>query len=129
MKKDIYSDFDIIFTRNRMTNDIVKQTDENAIKQSLKGLVQTEYYDRKWHPEIGSHFRNYLFNLADSYTLQLAKEELYDLITKYEPRVRVNLVSIAQADSNPSIITVKINYTILSLLKEDTFVYSINRLR
>lgn len=128
-KTEIYSDFDILFGRNRMTNDIIKQTDEDAIKQSLKSLILTSYYDRKWHPEIGSHFRSYLFNLSDSYILLLAKQELYNLFTKYEPRIRINLLGIKQNERNPALIQIRLEYTILNLMKEDTFVYSINRLR
>lgn len=129
MKNDIYSDFDIEMTQNRITNDLDKRKDEDAIKQSLILLIKTMYYDRKWHPEIGSFFKNYLFNLSDSYILLLAKQEIINLINNYEPRVRVNNVEILQKSNNTAIIQVKIDYTIINLLKNDTFVYTINRLR
>ena len=53
----IYSDLDLDFTRNPVTSDVVKLTDVEAVKRSVKNLIQTNHYERPFHPEIGSDVR------------------------------------------------------------------------
>ena len=57
----IYSDLDLDFTRNPVTSDVVKLTDVEAVKRSVKNLIQTNHYERPFHPEIGSDVRALLF--------------------------------------------------------------------
>ena len=57
----IYSDLDLDFTRNPVTSDIVKLNDVDSVKRSVKNLIQTNHYERPFHPEIGSDIRGLLF--------------------------------------------------------------------
>ena len=57
----IYSDLDLDFNRNTVTNDIPKVEDVNAVKRSVRNLVQTNYYERPFHPELGCGIRELLF--------------------------------------------------------------------
>ena len=62
--KDLYSDFDVEFNLNKKTKDVNIKRNLESIKQSLWCLLQTNFYDRKWHPEIGSYFPKMLFSLG-----------------------------------------------------------------
>jgi len=39
-----YSDFTTSFARNAVSNDVIRLTDINAVKRSIKNLVVTKYY-------------------------------------------------------------------------------------
>ena len=48
-----FSDIDLNFTRNTITSDIIKVEDVIAVKRSVKNLVQTNFYERPFQPELG----------------------------------------------------------------------------
>ena len=56
-----YLDFDLGFGRNPITNDLNKRINANAIKQSVKNLVLTHFYEVPFHPEVGSQIYHALF--------------------------------------------------------------------
>jgi len=49
-----YRDLDLDFGRNSVTNDVNKLTDIEAVKRSVRNLINTSHFDRPFHPEIGS---------------------------------------------------------------------------
>ena len=57
----IYKDLDLNFGRNVVTNDVNKLTDVEAVKRSVRNLINTNHYERPFHPEIGSDVRAMLF--------------------------------------------------------------------
>ena len=94
----IYSDFLIDFSINPLTGDLVKVTGVQSIVQSIMNLVQTNHYERLFHPEIGGNVRGLLFELADSVTANLLSQEIQDVLSNFEPRAEV-LDVIVQASS------------------------------
>ena len=83
----IYSDFDLSFAANPVTGDVAKKYDVNAVKQSLKTLVLTRFYERPFQPKLGSPIYALLFENIDVITANRLQLELEILINKYEPRV------------------------------------------
>ena len=116
--KEIYSDFDMEFNLNRKTGDINKKRDIESIKQSLWCLLQTNFYDRKWHPEIGSYFPKMLFKQAHPGFFYVLANQIKELIRMNEPRVSVSDVSVYhkdQIDEDRGIVTVEISYSTIEL--------------
>ena len=56
-----FKDLNLDFTRNTVTNDVVKIEDVEAIKRSVRNLVNTNFYERPFHPELGCGVRQLLF--------------------------------------------------------------------
>ncbi len=56
-----FRDIDLDFSRNVVTNDVNIVEDVIAIKRAVKNLVQTNFYDRPFHPELGCGVRELLF--------------------------------------------------------------------
>lgn len=97
----IYSDFDLSFAANPVTGDLAKKYDVNAVKQSLKTLVLTRFYERPFQPKLGSPIYGLLFENIDVITANRLQLELEILINKYEPRVRAqNIEVIPEYDMN-----------------------------
>ena len=46
-----FKDLNLDFTRNTVTNDVQKIEDVEAIKRSVRNLVNTNFYERPFHPE------------------------------------------------------------------------------
>ena len=97
----IYSDFDLSFAANPVTGDVAKKYDVNAVKQSLKTLVLTRFYERPFQPRLGSPIYALLFENIDVITANRLQLELEILINKYEPRVRAQDIEVVpEYDTN-----------------------------
>ena len=131
-KNIIYSDFDITFRKNALTGDVIRKNNADDIRQSLAILLNTRFYDRVWHPEIGSYVPDLLFNQDDAYIKEIIKDQVVRLITSYEPRVTLDDVWVGHAnkgDVEIGKVTIMISYTINVLNYKDTYIYTITRLR
>lgn len=97
----IYSDIDLSFTANPVTGDLAKKTDVNAVKQSLKTLILTRFYERPFQPKLGSPIYGMLFDNIDMISANRLQLELDLLISKYEPRVSTSdIVVTPEYDNN-----------------------------
>ena len=88
----IYKDLNLDFAQNTATKDIQKISDIEAVKRSVRNLINLNHYEKPFHPEIGSNLRAMLFkNITPQLTHYIGKQiEL--LIKNYEPRCRLTQV-------------------------------------
>ena len=89
-----YRDIDLDFGRNSTTNDIVKIEDVNAVKISVKNLVQTNFYERPFHPELGCGVRELLFENFTPMTGIFLRRKIEEVLTNYEPRITLEQVAV-----------------------------------
>ena len=105
--RSFYKDLDLDFTRNVVTNDVVKIEDVNAVKRSVKNLIQTNHYERPFHPELGCGIRELLFENFTPLTGIFIRRKVEEVITNYEPRARLSQVTVnEQPDRNGIQLTV-----------------------
>ena len=105
--RSFYKDLDLDFTRNVVTNDVVKIEDVNAVKRSVKNLIQTNHYERPFHPELGCGIRELLFENFTPLTGIFIRRKVEEVITNYEPRARLSQVTVnEQPDRNGIEVTV-----------------------
>ena len=88
----IYKDLNLGFEQNTATKDIQKITDIEAVKRSVRNLINTNHYEKPFHPEIGSNLRAMLFELMSPQMNHLISKQIENLINNYEPRC--NLVQV-----------------------------------
>ena len=88
----IYKDLNLAFEQNTATKDIQKITDVEAVKRSVRNLINTNHYEKPFHPEIGSNLRAMLFELMTPQMNHLITKQIENLINNYEPRC--NLVQV-----------------------------------
>lgn len=128
----VYSDFDVTFRKNIMTGDVIKKTNIEDIRQSLYLLFNTKFYDRKWHPEIGSYLPQLLFNQDDDYIKNIIKSQIELLIGTYEPRITIEDIWVGHESDMDKVlgkVTIRIRYHVNILNYDDTYIYTITRLR
>ena len=96
-----YKDLDLDFGRNSVTNDVNKLTDIEAVKRSVRNLINTSHFDRPFHPEIGSSVRAMLFEPMTPLTALNLQRKVQEVLTNFEPRIKlVQIVSNPNIDSN-----------------------------
>ena len=85
----IYKDLNLNFQQNTATKDIQKLTDVEAVKRSVRNLINTNHYEKPFHPEVGSNLRAMLFENITPTMNHVISKNIELLITNYEPRCRL----------------------------------------
>ena len=104
----IYKDLDLDFGRNTVTNDVNKLTDVEAVKRSVRNLINTNHYERPFHPEIGSGLRGMLFEPMSPLTAIGLQRKVEEVLINFEPRINLSQVmAIPNIDNNAYDLTIK----------------------
>ena len=103
----IYKDLDLNFGRNIVTNDVNKLTDVEAVKRSVRNLINTNHYERPFHPEIGSDVRGMLFEPMTPLTALNLQRKVAEVLNNFEPRINLQQV-LARPDLDRNSYALKI---------------------
>ena len=103
-----YSDLDLFFGRKTSDNDVRKVTDVQAVKRSIRNLVQLNTYEKPFHPEISGGIREMLFENMTPMTAAVITRKVEDVIEAFEPRCRLVAVrTIPDLDRNAYNVTIE----------------------
>ena len=102
-----YRDLDLFFTRRSRDSDVNVLTNITAVKRSVRNLILTNFYEKPFHPEIGSGVRDLLFEIVSPLTAIALAQSVEDVINNYEPRaLLLGIDVIDNIDANAYDITV-----------------------
>lgn len=88
-KEKIYSDFDITFRRNRISDDVYTKYDVAAISQAVINILTTGRGERPFDPLFGANIRRYLFENFSTMIKILIEDDIKTTLRMYEPRIKV----------------------------------------
>ena len=89
-----FKDISLSFKRHPVTNDILALTNEDAIKRSVRNLVETINEERFFNPLLGSRVRESLFEPFGPVTVSNIRDRIKNILENYEPRVKVLSVDV-----------------------------------
>lgn len=127
-KQEAYRDIDIRFRRNPVTNDVVSLNSIESIKQSVRLLVLTNFYERPMQPKIGTRIRSSLFELFDLNLVDMIQKEIRGILDRFEPRVQVKEVEVTEKP-NDHTLDVRIVYLIYGRVQRVEQVINLQRVR
>ena len=108
-----YSDLDLFFGKKPVGSDISKITDIQAVKRSLRNLVNLNTFEKPFHPEIAGGIREMLFENMTPMVAAVLARKIEDVIENFEPRAR--LVSVrALPDFDRNIYNVSIEFYVVN---------------
>ena len=91
-----FKDVNLSFTPHPITKDLTVLRNDDAIKRSVRNIVQTIPTERFFNSILGSDVRNLLFdNFVDFGTASAIEDQIKIAIQNFEPRVdnlQVNVV-------------------------------------
>ena len=108
-----WSDLDLDFTKHPVTKDIVRKTNVEAVKRSVRNLILTNRYERPFHPEIDGGVTRHLFGLSTPETKHDVKLAIENCLTNFEPRVVVDDVRVT-GDLDANGFNVSIYFTVIN---------------
>ena len=83
-----FKDINLSFSPHPVTKDLTVLRNENAIKRSVRNIVQTIPTERFFNSILGSDVRNLLFdNFIDFGTASAIEDQITIAIQNFEPRV------------------------------------------
>lgn len=96
-----FKDINLSFNAHPVTKDITVLKNENAIKRSVRNIVNTIPRERFFNPTLGSDVRSSLFNFVDYGTASVIQKQIQIAIENFEPRVDNLQVNVfPRPDSN-----------------------------
>ena len=84
-----YTDLDLFFGKKSSDNDVRKVTDVQAVKRSIRNLVQLNQYEKPFRPEIAGGIREMLFEPMSPLVAVIIARKIEDVIINFEPRARL----------------------------------------
>ena len=124
----IYKDLDLNFGRNPITNDVNKLTDIEAVKRSVRNLINTNHYERPFHPEIGSDVRAMLFEPMTPLTALNLQRKVAEVLNNFEPRISLQQV-LATPDIDRNSYNLRIMFYVVGVAGDVTVETMLERLR
>ena len=102
-----FKDISLSFEPHPVTKDLTILKNENAIKKSVRNLVQTIPTERFFNSEIGSEVRDSLFDFVDFGTASAIQNQIEITLENFEPRIdNVSIEVIPRPDLNEFEVTV-----------------------
>tara|TARA_R110000868_G_scaffold25423_4_gene99159 strand:- start:1832 stop:2254 length:423 start_codon:yes stop_codon:yes gene_type:complete len=114
-KITIYSDFLTTFDVNPTTGNLAVNTNENAVKRSLRNLILTNVGERLYDSRKGTKVRGSLFELFDPVTLEVMRMQITQSINAYEPRANPFTVQIVD-DIERDAIRIRISFQVINII-------------
>ena len=89
-----YTDIDLNFSRNPVTNDVSILQDAASIKAAVKNLILTDAGERPFNPTLGSSIRGLLFEPASPIIASEIEARIRTVLRNFEPRVKILRVDV-----------------------------------
>ena len=89
-----FNDLSMSFQVNPLNNDLIVLKNANAIARSIRNIVFTLPGEKFFDPKFGSNITASLFENVDDSSAQIIEGEIRFSIDNYEPRVKLNEVTV-----------------------------------
>jgi len=126
-RKSEYKDIDLSFTA-KPNGEIFTKKEAAAVKQSVKNLVLTNFFEKPFEPFFGGNVGALLFELANDDIEDDVRENIVRAINAYEPRAIIRAIDVNYQEQRNSI-SVTIEFQIVNTEEVVTFTTSLSRLR
>ena len=91
---------------------VVMNSLEEHVRQSILLILQTAKGDRVMHPDFGSGLRNLVFAPITATTTALVGHEVKDALIRFEPRIDVLDVAVTADAKEQGLLLINIEYRV-----------------
>lgn len=123
-----YRGFDLNFTAHPVSGDLAKVSGVEAVKRSIRNLMMTNFYERKYRHKLGSGINASLFENMTSDTMNLLIDKTKAVIQNYEPRATILQIS-ANPDPSENGVIIEIVFRVKNVQDPVTFTVFLERIR
>lgn len=124
-----YNDIDLSFTKHPVSKDLLKLSNDEAIKNSIKNLLLTFYFEHPFRPELGSGIRDQLFENWTGTSAGIIEKNIIFIINNFEPRVELLGIQISDNVNDYNTMKLEIFYLIKATSASGVVSVILNRSR
>lgn len=125
---DLFSDFLTDMTPHPVTKDLIRNRNDQAVRQSIRNLVLTNYNERPFQPGIGSSVGSALFELVDDFLENDIEDSIRRTITSNEPRASLMDVRAELAPDENSV-SINILFSVINSTQPQSLEIVLRRVR
>lgn len=111
LKEPVFKDIPLKFTAHPVTGNIKVLTNRESVKQSVKNLVLTNFYERPYNPILGGDVLSQLFENMDPLTEYNISKNIRQVLDNYEPRAIIDDIKTS-ANQNSNALNVTIRFRV-----------------
>lgn len=90
LKEPVFKDIPLSFTAHPVTGNVKALVNRDAVKQSVKNIVLTNFYERPYSPNLGGDIISQLFENMDPITEYNIAKNIRQALDNYEPRAIID---------------------------------------
>lgn len=107
------------------TPDLVIQMSsyDQDVKESIMIILQTAKGERLMRPDFGCGIYDFVFESMTTTTLKRIESSVREDLTQWEPRIRLNDVSVVQDETAEGRLLINISYTVITTNNRFNLVY------
>lgn len=128
VKKDLYSDFTTDLTTHPVTKQLIRLTDEQSVRRSLRNIILTMPTERLFNPTFGCSIYRMLFEPITEQTSEAIKNEILSTVNNFEPRAKIITVEVLP-DYDNELYRVNVVYVIVNMKEPSSISITLNRVR
>jgi phage baseplate assembly protein W len=106
--------------------DVAVVSDADDIKESLEILFSTIMQERLYHSDFGCDLQNFMFEDIDRGLVMKIQQMIQNAIYDYEPRIKVEEITVTESDEEAHVLLIHVNYLIKSTNSRDNLNYSLS---
>ena len=125
--RELYADFFVDFNAHPETGMLMRNTNENAVKRSLRNLILTNRGEVPFQPNKGSSIRKILFEQISDVTTDLLTTYIKETV-KLEPRCQL-LDTVVIPNELQNSYSVTLVFTLINSNKEVALNLNLQRIR
>ena len=97
-----WADLDLTLALHPIRKDIIPLKDDRAIRNAVKNLLLTNFYERPFNHGIGANLRALLFEPADTITSLAIEDNIRRTLQIHEQRIKVQYVNVINNEEENS---------------------------
>lgn len=123
-----FSDLNLKLTLHPVRKDIMPLKDDAAVKNSVKNILLTNFFERPFQPDSGGNLRALLFEPADAITRVAIRDAIKNALLNKEPRIE-DVTVIVDNDEAKNAYRLTVGFNIKQIDKSETVEIILKRLR
>lgn len=127
-KKKPWADLDLSLKLHPIRKDIIPLRDDLAIKNAVKNLVLTNFFERPFQPLLGANLVGLLFEPSSMFVRNAIRNGVTQVLIRNEPRIQLLNIEVKSIDDDNRY-DINITYRIKEFDVVDTARVALERIR
>lgn len=123
-----YKDISLSLLKNPVTSDVTAVTGVDAVRRSVRTLLQIRAGEVPFLPDLGAGLDRLLFEPIDPITTAAIEDEIRGTLTAYEPRISIVTLTVTPTEDEQQY-QIDLKFLVVNMLDPVTLTLFLTRQR